>query len=378
MQQKAQSLKKEAMERAAVFKNLKDAFNKNDLALFLGAGISINSGIPLWDKLVLSIFLNSVNSNDSVNLGLGISAIGQQWFTRSNVPLDVAAREIRNSFSNDNEFMKWVRFGLYPWMETDRYGNPTLKQQSIYRRNKTLIAIVKLCQKTKPGRKGISEIITYNFDGLLELMLKAYPCKPIWKQTKTPAGILPIYHVHGYIPVKNPFLNYSSRMGSSPDEIVLTEDQYHKEIENPFSWSNLIQLQALSKNAVLTIGLSLADPNLRRLLDVIRNSPNTPVIYAILKRPKTPMLGAEDMEEIEKLTIRVTNQHNLIYGTSFQEPNMKSTEWKINVNKAWEKLALSSFRRQLTVFKELGIYPIWCDNFEKEIPEIINNIIGKS
>jgi hypothetical protein len=378
MQQKANSLEKEAMERAAIFKNLNNAFNKNDLALFLGAGISINSGIPLWDKLVLSIFLNSVNINASDNLGLGAPAISQHWFRRSNVPLEVAAREIRNSFSDDNEFMKWVRFGLYSWMETDRYGNPTLKQQSIYRRNKTLMAIVKLCKKTKPGRTGLSEIITYNFDGLLELMLKTYPCKPIWKQTKTQVGILSIYHVHGYIPVKNPFLIYSNRMGSSPNDSVLTEDQYHKEIENPFSWSNLVQLQALSKSAVLTIGLSLADPNLRRLLDVIRNSPNTPAIYAILKRPKTPLLKEDDMEEIEKLTISATNKYNQFYAGSFQVPDMNSTEWKTNVNKAWDKLAASSFRRQLTVFKELGIHPIWCDNFEKEIPEIINYIIGNS
>jgi hypothetical protein len=235
---------------------------------------------------------------------------------------------------------------------------------------------VKLCKKTKPGKKGVSEIITYNFDGLLELMLKNYPCKPVWKPTKTTGSFLPIYHVHGYIPVKDPFQNYSRRMGSLPGEIVLTEDQYHKEIENPFSWSNLIQLQALSKNTVLTIGLSLADPNLRRLLDVIRNSPNTPVIYAILKRPQTPLLGAEDMEAIEKLTISATAEYNLVYGASFKAPGMKSAGWKTNVNKAWEKLAASSFSRQLTVFKELGIQPIWCDDFEKEIPGIINKIIG--
>ena len=379
MSNKSKVAKKESIQRSASIKNLRIAFRKNSLVLYVGAGASSASGIPLWDRLVLNLFLNSHLKYQSDYYS---QAIGEYWFSKSNIPLEIAARQIRNAFNNENSFVDYICFSLYSHMGINSNGYPTPKERlflkSFLRRNKTLMSIVKLCRSTRPGKKGIREIISYNFDGLIEMMLESYPCQPIWKPTKMKEGFLPIYHVHGYLPVRNPFSSRSSKIASLPDEIVLTEDQYHKEMENSFSWGTLAQLRAMSNSVVLTIGLSLSDPNLRRLLDVIRNSPTKPIIYAVLQRPpKYSKLENNDMQKIERLTLQVLKFYDSLFRNPLPRPDMKSLKWRNKVKRDWAKLIETNNQRQLAVFHELGIIPFWCNNFEKDIPDLVNRIIKK-
>ena len=94
-------------------------------------------------------------------------------------------------------------------------------------------------------------------------------------------GALPVYHVHGYVPAP------PERGGSKPDEIVFTEDQYHRTAQDVYSWSNLIQLHAMTRSVGLMIGLSLADRNMRRLLDATTRAPMPGGNYALLQRRRT-------------------------------------------------------------------------------------------
>src|SRR5437870_1609574 len=79
--------------------------------------------------------------------------------------------------------------------------------------NSTLRAAVELSRpRHHLGRKPIARaVVTYNYDNLLEMALPPGSFEPIWsdKQQATP-GPLPIYHVHGYVPVQG--------NGSGPDE----------------------------------------------------------------------------------------------------------------------------------------------------------------
>ena len=49
--------------------------------------------------------------------------------------------------------------------------------------------------------------------------------------------------------------------------IVLGEKEYHKIYQEPYNWGNIEQLHALNRNVCFFIGLSMNDPNLRRLID---------------------------------------------------------------------------------------------------------------
>lgn len=140
-------------------------------------------------------------------------------------------------------------------------------------------SIVALARPQRDGRP-LDSIITFNFDCLVEENLSAsnIPNKPIYSEAIAhDSNELPIYHVHGYLP----------RRGVIPEEsdLVFSEDAYHGQFIDPFSWSNLIQLNKLTQNTCLFIGVSLTDPNMRRLLDVAwRKNPAKILSHYIVKR----------------------------------------------------------------------------------------------
>jgi hypothetical protein len=102
---------------------------------------------------------------------------------------------------------------------------------------------------------------------------------------------IPIYHVHGYLP----------RIGQLPGgDLIFSEDAYHGQFMDPFSWSNLIQLNKLTQNTCLFVGISLTDPNMRRLLDVAwRKSPEKILTHYIVKKVPKSSTG-EVMAKISK------------------------------------------------------------------------------
>lgn len=99
----------------------------------------------------------------------------------------------------------------------------------------------------------VDSVVTYNYDDLLEEKLKGNGY----------TDFMPIYennHVHGYVPRNN-------YIRSKP---ILSEKDYHELYKEAFHWTNVEQLHALNRNTCIFIGLSMQDPNLRRLLDISR------------------------------------------------------------------------------------------------------------
>lgn len=104
---------------------------------------------------------------------------------------------------------------------------------------------------------------------------------PIFEKSRIGKEYTPIYHVHGVIPA-------SSTGTSLKPDIVLTEDDYHKLYMHSYDWSNIEQLHALDRNTCFFIGLSMSDPNLRRLLDFshAKQEEDKPTHYGFLKRTR--------------------------------------------------------------------------------------------
>ena len=141
---------------------------------------------------------------------------------------------------------------------------------------------------------------------------------------------IPIYHPHGFLPRKKTL--------TAKNEIVFSEDAYHSQFIDPFSWGNLVQLNHLNNSTCLFVGISLTDPNMRRLLDVsIRKNGKGEKNHYIIKKRYT----------IEEL-----------YPDNYNE---KTSDKKVIP-------VIESIEEQDA--NNLGFNVIWVNNF-KEIPEIL-------
>lgn len=314
--------RQKSIERERYIKQTKAAFRKQDLVLFLGAGVSIDGGIPLWETLIKTLHVYMLNS-----------------LTKDKV-LSFEQQEMINELASDNEMespliqMRYIK-EAFSKDEYHKLVHEALYGEGINLNTNLLDAIAKISTPQR-GYCGIKSIITYNFDDLLERKLTQ---KDIQYNTISDEGErqlvdkLNVYHVHGYLP------SNFSEMTKEPN-LVFSEEDYHKVYRDAFSWSNLAQLSALRENTCLFIGCSLTDPNLRRLLDVAARNDESPRHYAFLKKKK--IKGAEDGGTVNKeiLEIYQTIDDNI----------------------------------QTAYYKNLGLNIIWIDEFD-EIPKILNGFL---
>ncbi|MBQ1506964.1 MAG: SIR2 family protein [Ruminococcus sp.] len=294
--------------REGQIKILKKALENNQLTLICGAGISIAPGIPSWNQLLIGL-LNMIYSNEKDKKSAYELL---KYMPQSNLILGKYLH-----LALGKKFEEAVKNELYLNLKSDALNTPMLN------------AISGLARPKRSGVR-LESVITFNFDDLIESKLTKENInhRPIWQEGQShDTNELPIYHVHGFLPNRDNF--------DSPN-LVLDEESYHSQFIDPYSWSNLTLLNAFSSNRCLFVGLSLSDPNLRRLLDISYRR-NQKVKHFILK---------------SKLPDSVTSDSN-------KKLNEKAID---TANNMFEQDALA-----------LGLKVLWY-NEHKEIPEILKSI----
>lgn len=272
-------------KEVSVLEKAKDALKNNKVSVFLGAGVSASAGIVTWDslleKLCIKRGLSKIDSDiDSVVKGRYI--IDEYKQSQKEIPY---------------EFYKDIREILYANIKTSNL-------------------ISSIASLVTQGN--IESIISYNYDNLVEREIrnKGKLCFPVFNKARSKEqNSLYIYHVHGYV---------SHEEDDEYSPIVLGEQEYHKIFQESYNWGNVEQLHALCRSTCFFIGLSMDDPNLRRLIDIsIEGSEVEPVHYAFLRR--------------------------IEYDVPFMEKIMRG----------------------------FGINCVWYDNYE-ELPTIINEMMNAS
>ncbi|NVM75175.1 hypothetical protein FHW83_000955 [Duganella sp. SG902] len=257
---------------------LAKALQTGRLTLVCGAGISVDAGIPMWSDLLLSLLDGMVEKlSKEHSIGIATDA-AKEFHKRYGGSSLIIGKYLKNSLGKD--FSKMVRDSLY--VKSSKSSD-------------MIDAIIELARPRREG-KALDSIITFNFDALVEENLSVAKIlnTPIYTEAvKFQPSELPIYHVHGYLPRRG-------RVSETSD-IVFSEDAYHGQFLDPFSWSNLIQLAKFSQNTCLFVGVSLTDPNLRRLLDVAwRKSTDKKQNHYIIK--KFPEIdGPEETQRLARL-----------------------------------------------------------------------------
>lgn len=171
--EKVLSLKKPRFK--AQLNDLISAFKTESLVLVLGAGISVEYGLPNWETLLQKLLFTSFQKETSSDTEK--SLVLAKLFTRlfSPNPL-IAARYLRQHYrtaskDDDKAFEKAVRKALYerikPNFQSDLFSE-----------------IVQLC--VSPGKSpNLNSIITYNYDDILENHLNSLDIDIPYKSIST-------------------------------------------------------------------------------------------------------------------------------------------------------------------------------------------------
>ena len=89
------------------------------------------------------------------------------------------------------------------------------------------------------------------------------------------------------------------------------EEEYHALYSNPYSWANLVQLSLLTTHSCLFVGVSLKDPNIRRLLDTCRVLPIAHRHHAIMRAPTAGLPRAARKVEEHLMRAQESDLHSL-------------------------------------------------------------------
>jgi hypothetical protein len=212
---------------------LAQQLDQGALAIVLGAGISIPLGLPSWPDLLQKL---ADKLTKALATGLGPDEQAEALFHASGLTA--------------LEFAEQVRALLYQGV--DRSFSGLL--------NSHLLAA--LGALAMPSRRGsASEIITFNFDDLLETYLGYYgftvevvDILPAWNSRAD----IRVFHPHGLLP--------SNPEAPLKRGIVLTRSDYDKTVGDPSSAWHSALTQTLASHTCIFLGLSGADANLTSLL----------------------------------------------------------------------------------------------------------------
>ena len=243
----------------------KKAIKNNRISLFLGAGVSISAGMVNWENLLKKLCAKR-NLGDIKNKKYHVDEIVKgRCIIDSYKKEDPRRKELRNEIEQESDTQKRAILeklleqneefpdGLYQDMKSILYNNIKSKRELI-------VSIVDIIKNAH-----IESIITYNYDDLVEQEIKKrnHSCHSVYEKSRPfNADTVHVYHVHGFIP-QNQNEDYYP--------IVLGEKEYHKIYQDSYNWSNVEQLNALNRSTCFFIGLSMIDPNLRRLLDISKD-----------------------------------------------------------------------------------------------------------
>jgi hypothetical protein len=338
-------------------RRLRKALQEGDLTLFLGAGVSVGSGLPNWQQLVLAMYFDALEEAEPRGLRPFpnyLFAIAEWVLERRREPLEITARKIQRLYPPE-KFLDRLQQTLYAGFRVDPNDRFIQEppREPLLAQNQTLAAVIRLC------RSGVRSVVSYNYDNLLEYGLGDGRAEPVWNiREQIPSGRLPVYHVHGYVPMRG--------TGSKPKEIVFTEEQYHSAAETAYSWSNLVQIQAMASSVGLMIGLSMTDPNMRRLLDAVRKIPVRLPHFALLQEPALSNPSDEDVTSIDgnaaKYYQRFTDS-----GIKTGASRFEKIRDLIRESEFWDR------SHQTSLLRDLGVEPIWYQD-HREIPNVIGRI----
>ena len=253
--------------RSAYVSSLHRAYTNSRLNIFVGAGLSQQSGFPGWDELNKGLLLRYLNEDIGTSTPAGMLA-SELIAQKVNSLYDVLGRDAAADF---------VEQGL-----RSRFGS--VLAQVTYKARKLEDIPLKSAHRQIAALSDKARLFTLNFDPLLELALAEKHPNQKWTTFRSPNSkghSLPrkskVEHVHGWLDLD----------GEMSRELILTQSTYFRLSKDSKAFANKSLKKMLSGNDItLILGMSLADPNFRRFLYFLNKegSAARKRIYVVMKR----------------------------------------------------------------------------------------------
>jgi hypothetical protein len=339
---------------------LQRAWREKDLVLFLGAGVSKPYGIPTWKDLVLEILFDQTDVAqrlEPVDLSFrrALAAWLVDYYDYDPIILArVVKNEIRRRASRRSGkeagdradahdlFLAKVREHLYP-------KNPPEPREPT-----TLSAVADFIKRSGED-SGVTAVVSFNYDDLLERKLEgSVELRSVWSGRRRRDKRLAILHPHGFLPQE----------GDVADcQLVFTEDDYHGLTTSVFHWALTAIVNFLRHNTVLFVGLSMLDPNLRRLLDASYVFGDVPAHWQVQKRHKIGR--GERMNVVRDIRDRARRFRN--------ELGLEPPEEVPDLREAVLSMLQQADTYDRNLFESMGVKTIWLEDYD-DIPELLARI----
>lgn len=227
---------------SSLIQHLAEQLIRGRLTIFLGAGISLEFGLPNWEGLVKGL----------------CDQVGHTFSSKINLTTTISA--IKEDHFNGNEKAYIAAIGRV------LYKNATMDFKDLSS-SATFRALGSLVMASARG--GVSTVVTLNYDDALELYLEGFGfvvdsvAQGVHWASRADVTVL---HPHGLIP-------YPTRSARKATESIVLDNLSFSTIvgDSTLPWYQRI-ITCLRTSTVLMIGLSGNDANLNALLASVRKA----------------------------------------------------------------------------------------------------------
>ena len=210
--------------------------------LVMGAGINKDYGAKDWNEL--------------------IQALSEESYLGNKTSLKQTKHYVGDDVFTSPSMFKTQGFDTYRSLGHELYEFETAK--SFFDPDSTLYQCVEFIS-AHPG----TTVITYNYDTNLEYLLKKrsllYCSTYDDSSFAAKNSVATIFHVHGLLPYEC----YNQEKFTS--SLVFNEEDYFYLYNNPYSWNVAKQLHDFKFHTCFFIGISLKDPDMKRILGLANN-----------------------------------------------------------------------------------------------------------
>ena len=214
------------------------------LVLLLGAGVN-QSQLPGWTELLKRVFKRASRRDLWNELPKDMD-----WFINSTKITSYEKAAFMRRLLQDY-YLVALHEELYKPPSENKHGETD---------DSLLRTIAQLCQ-----RETVRAVVTFNYDNLLEQFMekdeggrRAAPISGKRPGIPLSGEILPVYHIHGYLP------QHTQPPTAEEAQVVFAEDEYYDFALEPFAWQTATMLHLMRSNTCLWIGASLSDMNMRK------------------------------------------------------------------------------------------------------------------